>query len=242
MQALGNMEMLEILERGGLRSHPERALVMLAAGCPDQPEDSLLRLSLGDRDRSLLDLRRHTFGNLLQGVTDCPSCRSDLTVDLEIDQLLFASPIDEKELTASIAGYELRFRSPNSEDLLSVLDSSPSDVHPFLALAQRILRTTRGGTEFPAAALPPEVLDQATELIEASDPAAELRLIMRCPDCGSAFSIVFDIVSFFWNEISAHVRRLLAEVHVLASTYGWSEQEILRLSPWRRAAYLGMVN
>lgn len=241
MQALGNMEMLEILERGGSRSHPERALVMLAAGCPNQPEDSLLQLSLGERDRLLLALRRHTFGNLLQGVTDCPSCKSDLTVDLDIDHLLSASPIDEKEFTTSIAGYELRFRPPNSEDLLAVLDSSPSDVHPFLTLAQRVLRAIRGGTELPATALPPEVLNRATELIEASDPAAELRLTMQCPDCGSAVSIVFDIVSFFWSEISAHVRRLLAEVHILASAYGWSEQEILRLSPWRRAAYLGMV-
>src|SRR5215472_18545597 len=102
MQALGNMEMLEILERGRSRSHPERALAMLAAGFPDQPEDSLLQLSLGERDRSLLALRCHTFGHRLQGVTDCPSCKSGLTIDLDADQLLSAPSIHQKEFTASV--------------------------------------------------------------------------------------------------------------------------------------------
>ncbi len=241
MQALGNIEMLEILERGRSRSHPERALVMLTAGCPDQPENSLLQLTLGERDRSLLALRRHTFGNKLKGVIDCPSCKSGLTVDLDVDQLLPAAPLTEKEFTASIAGYDLSFRAPNSEDMLAVLHDSSSEVHPFLALAQRILRALQGSTELSAAALPLEVLDRASGLIESSDPAAELRLTMQCPDCGAAFGVVFDIVSFFWSEISAHARQLLAEVHALASAYGWSEQEILRLSPWRRGVYLGMV-
>jgi len=242
MQALGNMEMLEILERGRSRSHPERALAMLAAGFPDQPEDSLLQLSLGERDRSLLALRCHTFGPRLQGVTDCPSCKSRLTIDLDADQLLSAPSIRQKEFTASVTDYELRFRSPNSEDMIAILHSSPSAVHPFVALAQRVLRANRDGLELSATALPPEVLDRATELIEASDPTAELRLKMQCPDCGAAVEVVFDIVSFFWSEINAHAQQLLQEVHVLASAYGWSEQEILRLSPWRRAFYLGMVN
>jgi len=37
------------------------------------------------------------------------------------------------------------------------------------------------------------------------------------------------------------VRRLLVEVHALASAYGWSEQEILSLSDARRRLYLEMV-
>ena len=45
-----------------------------------------------------------------------------------------------------------------------------------------------------------------------------------------------------WAEISARAQHLLREVHLLASAYGWSEQQILELSPTRRASYLRMVS
>jgi hypothetical protein len=38
-----------------------------------------------------------------------------------------------------------------------------------------------------------------------------------------------------------HARSLLAEVHSLARAYGWTESEILALSPQRRSTYLEMV-
>ena len=63
-----------------------------------------------------------------------------------------------------------------------------------------------------------------------------------CPACTFTWSEPFDIVTFFWAEIDAWARRLLADVHVLASSYGWSERDILALSPVRRQYYLEMVN
>ena len=53
--------------------------------------------------------------------------------------------------------------------------------------------------------------------------------------------MLFDILSFFWGEIQICARRLLREVHALASAYGWTESEILSLSTTRRHAYLEMV-
>ena len=35
--------------------------------------------------------------------------------------------------------------------------------------------------------------------------------------------------------------RTLREIDVLATAYGWTETEILRLSPWRRQAYLEII-
>jgi hypothetical protein len=48
-------------------------------------------------------------------------------------------------------------------------------------------------------------------------------------------------VTFFWSEISAEARRLLLEVHNLASAYGWSESDILSMSALRRRYYLEMI-
>ncbi len=51
----------------------------------------------------------------------------------------------------------------------------------------------------------------------------------------------FDVGALLWEELVAQARGLLAEVHVLARAYGWSEAEVLELSRSRRAAYLAMV-
>ena len=50
---------------------------------------------------------------------------------------------------------------------------------------------------------------------------------------------MLDIGSFVWAEIESRARRVLGEVHALASAYGWSEAETLSLSAVRRASYLG---
>ena len=47
--------------------------------------------------------------------------------------------------------------------------------------------------------------------------------------------------ALLWEEIEVRAHVLLGEVHRLASAYGWSEAQILALSPARRASYLAMV-
>jgi hypothetical protein len=53
--------------------------------------------------------------------------------------------------------------------------------------------------------------------------------------------MIFDIASFFWTEIAAEAKRLLGEVHILASAYGWREADILSLNPLRRRFYLEAI-
>jgi hypothetical protein len=73
------------------------------------------------------------------------------------------------------------------------------------------------------------------------DPGAEVRMALSCPICGHAWSATFDIVSYLWSEIEDWAQRLLADVCVLATACGWSERDILGLSPTRRQIYLDMV-
>ena len=76
----------------------------------------------------------------------------------------------------------------------------------------------------------------------SADPMAEIHLVLDCPCCQHKWEAPFDIVAFLWREISAAARRLLREVHTIASAYGWTETEILALSPARRRIYLEIVN
>lgn len=94
--------------------------------------------------------------------------------------------------------------------------------------------TSREGQEKPS-------LDWVIETMLDKDRLAEILLQMACDQCGHTWSQLFDIVSFINRELDDYLSNLLQQIHVLACTYGWSEQQILALSAQRRAAYLEMV-
>jgi hypothetical protein len=48
-------------------------------------------------------------------------------------------------------------------------------------------------------------------------------------------------VRFLWNELDDWAARILSQVHILASNYGWSESEIVALSPQRRQYYQDLI-
>ena len=65
---------------------------------------------------------------------------------------------------------------------------------------------------------------------------------LACPDCGHGWNVELDVAAFAWREIEILAERLLQHVDVLARRYGWSEQEILTLSPARRRFYLELAS
>ncbi len=84
-----------------------------------------------------------------------------------------------------------------------------------------------------------ELLRQRFEQINA---AAEIRLQLECAACHSRLWLDLDMARFFLREIADAARRLMRDIHELASAYGWSEQSIAAMSATRRAAYLEMLN
>lgn len=69
----------------------------------------------------------------------------------------------------------------------------------------------------------------------------DLQIDVRCPTCEKAWQEPFDIVVYFWSELASWCGRLLWEVHALARSYGWTEREVLSMTPIRRSQYLRMV-
>jgi hypothetical protein len=104
-----------------------------------------------------------------------------------------------------------------------------------------VLSAERGGRSASAVELPDEVVQAVAERMEASDPQADVRIALCCPGCGHRWESVFDVLSFFWSEITVWAERTLREVHVLASAYGWREPDVLALGARRRRLYLRLV-
>ena len=242
MRALSAPELLGVWERGLAQGPVERALMLLAAACPETSPDTLASVTVGQRDARLLALREWAFGSELAGVVTCPGCGECLELNFDIEDLQVGSDAEpEGGIPLAACGYELRFRLPNSLDLIALEEQADPDRSRLLLFRRCLLSAHHDGEEEAGDKLPTGVIDAVAECIAEHDPQADVQLAIACPLCGHQWRAVFDIVSFFWSEIDAWAQRLLREVHTLASAYGWGERDILALSPWRRQLYLEMV-
>ena len=241
MVPLSAMGLLAVWERGLKTEPPERALALLAAACPDSSREALAGLSVGRRDTALLRLREWAFGREMTSNAACENCGQLLVMTLDTSRLRHPSSdsVAPAEFPVTVGGCELRMRLPNTADLLACSETDPEEV-PKLIFTRCLLAASVGSTEVSADQLPEEVVQAAIEEMAKADPQANLEIDISCAACGHQWRELFDIVSFFWTEIDAWAKRMLREIHVLASAYGWSEAEILNLSPLRRHCYLEM--
>jgi hypothetical protein len=209
--------------------------------------DAIASLSLGERDQRLLALREWTFGPTLASVANCPSCGELLEWTLQASDLRapdVSGDAAEQALSVDVAQYRVQFRLPNSHDLAAVADAGDPAHARELLLARCLLPPDVGGSHSSRPdvdALPPSVRDAISERMAQADPQGDTSFDLTCPRCQHFWRVVFDIESFFWSELSAWAERVLLDVHTLACTYGWSERDILDMSPWRRQFYLGLI-
>jgi len=249
MHPLSIPELLTVWERGLAALPFERALAILAVASPESSPAELARLSIGRRDAHLLQLRESPFGPELVIVTACPSCRQALESTMPVAALRMstdstrapaAALMGDLESPFMLQDYEVRYRSPNTEDIAGCAGLEFAASRRKL-LACCVTNARCQGKPVSAEDLPEDVLQKVVEQIATFDPQADTRLDLTCPECHQRWSAVFDIVSFFWTEIDAWARRMLQEVNVLACAYGWRESDILALGPVRRQIYLAMA-
>jgi hypothetical protein len=219
------------LWEAGRSLHPlDQGILALTAAFPEAGMP-VADWPLGRRNAALAQLRAALFAGPLRGWTACPGCAERLEFDL--DAGLLATDTD---LTAEVTHRGMSFRLPTTRDLAAVARLDPAQ-DPARALLDRCCLDVPS----PARAWQEQDLEAIGELMSAADPLSDVSLSFRCPACDLLFEESLDLPAHLWMEIEARVRRLLTEVHRLALAYGWSEREILALSPARRAVYLGMV-
>lgn len=232
--------MLTVWEAGRGRSQVDRALLMLVEACPETSLEALGALPCGQRDTHLLTLREWTFGPTLSSLAVCPACDDRLELSFTVADVRAApTSLAEDALSVEAHGYEVTFRLPSSADLASVV--GVQDARGSL-LERCVQHAKRDGERREFSQLPARVLDAVVERMSEADPQAEVSTSLKCPSCAHAWQAAFDIVSFFWKEVESWVHRTLREVHALATAYGWSEPDVLALSPWRRQYYLQLAH
>jgi len=216
----------------GRSLHPlDQGVLALRAAFPEVRE-SIADWPIGRRNRALARVRASLFGAPLRGWVQCNECGEALDFELDGGGLV-EGETPGVDAAVTVAGAS--FRLPTSRDLAAIAavqDSSEG--------ARKLL-----GSCCVSGVQQREWSDTEVEAIgatmAAADPLAEVTLHFECPVCSATFDENLDLPAFLWAEMESAARRLLLQVHELATAYGWSETEILSLSSARRDAYLGMV-
>jgi hypothetical protein len=235
--ALSASDILALHDAGAGLDWIDRTLLVLSRGNPEGWPDHQARLPLGSRDKALLELYSATFGPALDAVADCAGCGAKLDVPMHADALI-VEPAPHAPREIAVGEWRLTIRPLDSADLARARHCrSPVAAAQSLAAAT-IVGADRCHGPVLVDTLPPEVIEAAGEAVSALDPMAEIVLDVACPACGSVTPLAFDAGLFLWEAIDRAAGDLLDEVVVLAGRYGWSEREVLAMSPARRLHYL----
>ncbi|MFF5077460.1 hypothetical protein ACFY36_10435 [Actinoplanes sp. NPDC000266] len=234
---IGPADLLTAWESGLAAGNLQRALLLhaLAAG---RPEAELLAVPVARRDADLLALRRALFGERLPARMTCAGCDEELEVDMEVTSLIGAGPAAGEPVTVASGPWRVRVRPPTPGDLLAVAGSARAREALF---ARCLLEAERDGEPAGAADLPADVSAKAVAALAEADPCADIQLTVQCVRCGGPVRSALDVGSYLWAELDNWARATLLDIHLLASTYGWSEPDCLAVSPTRRRYYLELA-
>lgn len=244
LRALDVSERSALLDEHASSLPAERVTAVLAAALgsigelePVTAED-VRDLTVGDRDRLVLALRRLLHGDPLECVFGC-ACGEWLEHTLSVSALLAGCEVDQlpvQLISRTGAGADVTVRPATGADheraaVLARLDPA--------AAREQLLRACV--IEAPGAD-DPEVRAVAEALLADHDPATEIVLDGDCPACGARVSAAIDPIAHLWAELERSQALLESEIHTLALHYHWSEPEIVALPPARRARYIARLN
>ncbi|MCG8418742.1 MAG: phage baseplate protein [Proteobacteria bacterium] len=218
----------------------EQAVLLLELACPDKSRDQIGALTIGERDRILLELRTRLFGNQLDGLATCTQCDEQLEVELQISDFVAGnqSPPAETHSSLRVGEVDVSFRLPTTNDAVLVSRHSHGDQARRALLRQCIVSATQDGASVAADQLDDVTLARIAQELELSDPLSEIRLQLTCSNCEHIEFVLLDIASYLWTELISQAEQLLDEVRLLAREYGWREMDILSMSGRRRQFYL----
>ncbi|MEU9852391.1 hypothetical protein [Streptomyces sp. NPDC047974] len=236
---LTEANVLDVWE-GGCDSAPAaRALLIASKAMPSPGGQDVADLPLSAVNSLLLELRCGAFGDAFPCTTDCPACGDSLDVTVAADELRPAATggrtgeavAAPATATLTTGGFTLSYRALTGRDLRSVDPTAPG-------ARRTLVRRCVLSVSPPVDDLPDDVLDALAPRLAELDPGADTVLTLDCPQCEHRWEAALDIADHVWSDVSGYARGILHDVHALARAYGWSEADVLSVSPARRQFYL----
>lgn len=244
MIQISQTKLLSLWEEGLGNSPLLFSLTLLCETYPGINPSGALLLSIGKRDSLLLKLRRRIFGTHFSGLSDCPLCNEHGEWEFHFDTFGLSETLnleEDEEYEFKQEGYRITFRLPNTNDLVVGLDEKATGDSYRSILSRCILNISHKRKSKGFEELPDRIINGLSEQMNMNDAIADIRISLTCPQCAHQYEVVFDIISYLWKEVNVWASHLIHEIGVLAFNFGWSEAQILNLSPVKRQMYLEMI-
>jgi hypothetical protein len=229
MNALNGEEILLAWEKSRRQPEPQAAIALLSLALPGSSTTELATLPLAKRNELLLELRALTLGSRLEGVGECPEC--GVRLEFALDTATLVLGLREPPGESIEGSRDFVMRPVNTLDVLACSGATTDD-EACRILLQRTVRMSADGLGNAA----------LMEQFERLNAPAEIQVRLQCAACGAHPQLDLDIAHYLVREIGNTARRLMVEIHELASAYGWSESSIARMTNERRAAYLEILH
>jgi hypothetical protein len=186
--------------------------------------DAGLDLPISEAAALAVGTYAEAFGATADCVLECDACGQELDVTVPLAEL-------DAPGGAEVAVGELTVRAPTTRDLLAARDGDD-------LLARCV---SAGDAPVDPAGLGGELRDAVEAAAEELSGLAAIVVRAECPDCGAQVSAPLDPGLLLWDRVASAVPAALGEVAELALAFGWSEQDVLALTPLRRRAYLELA-
>jgi hypothetical protein len=193
-------------------------------------------LAVPDRDRLMAALHRAEFGSRIEATLRCTDCDRPFDLDFSLADLegsLPAAP-DEPQAEREAGGvYRMpdgrRFRLPRGSDERAAAAAPPGTAER--ELIRRCMIEGSAGDDVAG----------LSDAMRAVGPVLDLDVGAACPECGAEQTVRFDLQHYLLRRILNESRQRAREIHRIAWAYGWSLDEILRLSRSRRRTYVELI-
>ncbi len=238
---------LAMAEGGGAEPMPRRVTSVLSAILEHLGDEvpTLARvhdLCVGDRQFLVRQLGCHMGVAAAWSTSRCTGCGNAFDVFIDSSALPVAEAGEDFPFaTADLDPGRCRFRVPTGADQEAITMIDDDDLAARI-LIRRCFVSLEGADELTAGGLIEDLADEDFEQIETAlervAPEVTIRVETRCPDCGAANQVAADP----YDCLTRAGDELFDDVHTLATTYHWSEVQILSLPRERRWRYLRLVD
>lgn len=180
-------------------------------------------LTVSHADRALAGIYLMLYGPQAECRAACESCGESYEFTLDLPQIIAdqdaerPAPLDAGDAWTLPDG--TRVRAPTQADLAG----DPATL------------ATRLTVEGEASA------GEVGAFLETASPVLTIDMDARCPNCGTAAQVRFDLSTYLTRRLAAEHPFLVRETHLIASRYGWSHGEIMALTRDDRRAYAGLI-
>ena len=233
---------VEIWGKSYNQHYLESALTILYSVFPQKSKKDFARMDIGIRNFFLYQIREKLFGKNINFLISCPNCGEKLESEFELQNEISFDKNSEAELFEFLSeGYNIKYRLPNSFDLASA--SICKDVN---SAREKILNccineSYQGNDQIPPSKLPEEIILELSEEMSDKNPYSETLLNLTCQACKHTWTTVLDIALFLFKEIDFYAQNILRDIHLLASAYHWSEEEIINMNVNRKNWYINLI-